>query len=92
MTNNLNKHFNSIGNNAVKNEETSIGIIEELTIQNNKAIIEGNTLFKACKLMSSDLRASIALVLAAMTAEGVSQVDRIYHLDRGAENFENKLP
>ena len=30
MTNNLNKHFNSIGNNAVKNEETSIGIIEEL--------------------------------------------------------------
>tara|TARA_B100000524_G_scaffold329234_1_gene214378 strand:- start:605 stop:1588 length:984 start_codon:yes stop_codon:yes gene_type:complete len=63
----------------------------KITIQNNKAIIEGNTLFKACKLMSSDLRASIALVLAAMTAEGVSQVDRIYHLDRGAENFENKL-
>ena len=63
----------------------------QITIKNNKAIIEGNTLFKACKLMSSDLRASIALVLAAITAEGVSQVDRIYHLDRGAENFENKL-
>ena len=63
----------------------------KITIKNNKALIEGNTLFKACSLMSSDLRASIALVLAAMTAEGVSQVDRIYHLDRGAENFENKL-
>ena len=63
----------------------------KITIKNNKAIIEGNTLFKACSLMSSDLRASIALVLAAMTAEGASQVDRIYHLDRGAENFENKL-
>jgi len=63
----------------------------KITIRNNKAIIEGNTLFKACPLMSSDLRASIALVLAAMTAEGISQVDRIYHLDRGAENFENKL-
>ena len=63
----------------------------KITIKNNKAFIEGNTLFKACPLMSSDLRASIALVLAAMTAEGVSQVDRIYHLDRGAENFENKL-
>ena len=62
-----------------------------IAIKNNKAIIEGNTLFKACPLMSSDLRASIALVLAAMTAEGISQVDRIYHLDRGAENFENKL-
>ena len=63
----------------------------KITIKNNKAIIEGNTIFKACPLMSSDLRASIALVLAAMTAEGISQVDRIYHLDRGAENFENKL-
>ena len=63
----------------------------KITIKNNKAIIEGNTIFKACPLMSSDLRASIALVLAAMTAEGISQVDRIYHLDRGAENFESKL-
>ena len=63
----------------------------KIIIKNNKAIIEGNTLFKACPLMSSDLRASIALVLAAMIADGVSQVDRIYHLDRGAENFENKL-
>ena len=66
-------------------------LVAKITIKNNKALIEGNTLFKACPLMSSDLRASIALVLAAMTAEGVSQVDRIYHLDRGAENFENKL-
>ena len=41
--------------------------------------------------MGSDLRASVALVLAAMTAEGVSHVDRIYHLDRGAENFEKNL-
>ena len=63
----------------------------KISIKNNKAIIEGNTIFKACPLMSSDLRASLALVLAAMTAEGVSQVDRIYHLDRGAENFEQKL-
>ena len=63
----------------------------KITIKNNKALIEGNTLFKACPLMSSDLRASIALVLAATTAEGMSKVDRIYHLDRGAENFENKL-
>ena len=62
-----------------------------ITIKNNKAIIEGNTVFKACPLVSSDLRASIALVLAATTAEGMSKVDRIYHLDRGAENFENKL-
>ncbi len=63
----------------------------KILIRNNKAIVEGNTKFRACPLMSSDLRASIALVLAAIIAEGVSQVDRIYHLDRGAENFEKKL-
>ena len=63
----------------------------KIIIKNNKAIIEGNTKFKACPLMSSDLRASIALVLAATIAEGVSQVNRVYHLFRGAENFEKKL-
>ena len=38
MTNKLNTHFNSIGNNALKNAETSVGIIEELTLQNSKEI------------------------------------------------------
>jgi len=42
MTNKLNTHFNSIGNNAVENEKTSIGIIEELTMQNNKGILKVN--------------------------------------------------
>ena len=41
--------------------------------------------------MSSDLRASVALVLAAMVAKGSSTINRIYHLDRGYENIENKL-
>ncbi len=63
----------------------------KINIKNNKAIIEGNTRFIGAPLMSSDLRASVALVLAAIVAEGVSRVDRIYHLDRGAENFEEKL-
>ena len=85
----------SITENIFENRFTHVAELRRLgaqiTIKNNKAFIEGNTLFKACKLMSSDLRASIALVLAAMTAKGVSQVDRIYHLDRGAEDFENKL-
>ena len=42
MINKLNIHFNSIGNNAVENEKTSIGIIEELTMQNNKGILKVN--------------------------------------------------
>ena len=41
--------------------------------------------------MSSDLRASVALVLAAIVAKGSSVINRIYHLDRGYENIENKL-
>ena len=41
--------------------------------------------------MSSDLRASVALVIAAIVAKGNSIINRIYHLDRGYENIENKL-
>ncbi len=41
--------------------------------------------------MSTDLRASVSLVMAAMKAEGITDVLRIYHLDRGYENLEQKL-
>ena len=41
--------------------------------------------------MASDLRASAALVLAALVAEGTTTVNRVYHIDRGYEAFEKKL-
>ena len=63
----------------------------KINVINNKAIIEGNTKLKGAELMSSDLRASVALVLAAMVANGKSIVGRVYHLERGYENIENKL-
>ena len=63
----------------------------DIIIKKNKAFISGNTNFQAAELMSSDLRASVALVLAAIVAKGVSKINRIYHLDRGYENIENKL-
>ena len=63
----------------------------KITIKNNKALIEGNTKFISAELMSSDLRASVALVLAAMVSNGKSYINRIYHLDRGYEKIENKL-
>lgn len=62
-----------------------------IKIKNSRAIIEGNTDFVGAEVMSSDLRASAALVLAAMTAKGQSVINRIYHLDRGYEKIENKL-
>ena len=63
----------------------------KINIKNNKAIIDGNTNFIGAELMSSDLRASVALVLASIVANGKSIINRIYHLDRGYENIENKL-
>ena len=63
----------------------------KIIIKNNKAFIEGITNFKGAEVMSSDLRASVALVLAALVAKGRSVINRIYHLDRGYEKIENKL-
>ena len=63
----------------------------KINVKKNKAFIEGNTKFIGAELMSSDLRASVALVLAAIVANGKSYINRIYHLDRGYEKIENKL-
>ena len=63
----------------------------KISIIKNKAIIEGNSNFEGAELMSSDLRASVALVVAAIVAKGNSIINRIYHLDRGYEKIENKL-
>ena len=57
----------------------------------NKAIIEGTNNLEGAELMSSDLRASVALVLAAFISRGTSIINRVYHLDRGYEKIENKL-
>ena len=63
----------------------------KITIKNKTAKIEGNTNFIAAEVMSSDLRASAALVLASIVSKGTTVVTRVYHCDRGYENFENKL-
>ncbi len=63
----------------------------KINIKSNTALIDGNTKFIGAELMSSDLRASVALVLAAIVSNGKSYINRIYHLDRGYEKIENKL-
>ncbi|MBX2821508.1 MAG: UDP-N-acetylglucosamine 1-carboxyvinyltransferase [Rhodothermaceae bacterium] len=57
----------------------------------NAAHVEGGHPLKGAQVMSSDLRASVSLVLAALVASGETQVLRVYHLDRGYENLETKL-
>ena len=63
----------------------------KISIDGNKAKVTGNINFAAAELMATDLRASVSLILAALTAKGKSVINRIYHLDRGYENIEKKL-
>ena len=63
----------------------------KISINGNKATIEGNIKFEAAELMATDLRASVSLILAALASTGKSVINRIYHLDRGYENIEKKL-
>jgi UDP-N-acetylglucosamine 1-carboxyvinyltransferase len=63
----------------------------DVQIADNVAIIKGGKQLSGATVMSSDLRASASLILAALVAEGSSEVLRIYHLDRGYEAIEKKL-
>lgn len=63
----------------------------DIQIEGNTAIIHGVEKLKAAPVMATDLRASASLVIAALAAEGETLVDRIYHIDRGYEDIEEKL-
>ena len=63
----------------------------KISIDGNKANVEGKINFESAELMATDLRASVSLILAALTSKGKSVINRIYHLDRGYENIEKKL-
>ena len=62
-----------------------------LKLEGNTVIIEGKNRLTGAPLMATDLRASASLVLAALAAEGITEVERIYHIDRGYETIEEKL-
>ncbi len=62
-----------------------------ISLDGSKAIVKGVDKLYGTKVMASDLRASAALVLAGLVAEGRTEISRIYHLDRGYEKFEKKL-
>jgi len=62
-----------------------------ISIEGSSAIIRGAKRLTGAPVMASDLRASAALILAGLAAEGETWVQRIYHLDRGYETFEQKL-
>jgi len=63
----------------------------QVRIEGNTAITTGVSQLKSAPLMATDLRASASLVLAGLVASGDTEVDRIYHIDRGYETIEEKL-
>jgi UDP-N-acetylglucosamine 1-carboxyvinyltransferase len=63
----------------------------DIRLEGNTAIIKGVEKMSGAPIMATDLRASACLVLAGLVAEGDTTVDRVYHIDRGYENIEEKL-
>jgi UDP-N-acetylglucosamine 1-carboxyvinyltransferase len=63
----------------------------DIEIEGPSAIVKGGKPLSGAPVMASDLRASAALVIAGLAAKGTTQVNRVYHLDRGYENIDRKL-
>jgi UDP-N-acetylglucosamine 1-carboxyvinyltransferase len=63
----------------------------DIEIEGPSAIVKGGKPLSGAPVMASDLRASAALVIAGLSARGTTQVNRVYHLDRGYENIDGKL-
>jgi UDP-N-acetylglucosamine 1-carboxyvinyltransferase len=63
----------------------------DISIEGNTALVQGVEKLSGAIVMATDLRASASLVIAGLAAQGETQVDRIYHLDRGYDRMELKL-
>jgi len=62
-----------------------------ISLEGNVAVVKGVDSLKGAPVMSTDIRASASLILAALIADGRSDIQRIYHIDRGYEQIEKKL-
>ncbi len=63
----------------------------DIRIDGRNAIVKGMPFLSGAPVMATDLRASASLILAGLAAEGVTEISRVYHLDRGYERIEEKL-
>jgi len=63
----------------------------DISLDGSSAVITGVETISGAPVMASDLRASAALVLAGLRADGVTEVNRVYHIDRGYESIDEKL-
>jgi UDP-N-acetylglucosamine 1-carboxyvinyltransferase len=63
----------------------------DIRVEGHRAMVTGKEQLTGAPVMASDLRASAGLILAGLAAEGITEVSRVYHLDRGYERLEEKL-
>lgn len=63
----------------------------KISLSGQTAVVDGVAQLRGAPVMATDLRASVSLVIAALAAEGQTEVNRVYHLDRGFERLEEKL-
>jgi UDP-N-acetylglucosamine 1-carboxyvinyltransferase len=62
-----------------------------IEVDGHTAVVKGVSKLSGARVMATDLRASAGLVIAGLVAEGETEIDRIYHLDRGYDRMEEKL-
>ncbi len=62
-----------------------------IRLEGKRAIVKGVQSLSGATVMATDLRASVSLILAGLVAKGVTEILRVYHLDRGYEHIEQKL-
>ena len=63
----------------------------DIEVDGNVAIVKGVGNLSGAQVMATDLRASASLILAGLVAEGTTEINRVYHLDRGYERIEQKF-
>jgi len=63
----------------------------DIKVEGNAAIVRGVAALSGAPVMATDLRASVCLILAGLAADGITEVARVYHLDRGYAHIEQKL-
>ena len=66
-------------------------IRDSISLDGQVATVEGVETLTGAEVMATDLRASVSLVIAGLVAEGETTVNRVYHLDRGFDQLEDKL-
>ena len=91
LTNGLSVIHETIFENRFMHVAELLRMGADIKVDGRSAIVKGSGGFKGAKVMATDLRASASLVIAGLAAEGITEISRIYHLERGYDNLAGKL-